>query len=179
MLRLFLAVALPNEIRDQIVPIQSGVPDARWIKRENLHLTMKFIGEVDNTLAEDIHYALSGLTFETFSLRLRGVNSFRSKKLARSVWIGIEPLGPLKVLHKKIESNLIKTGLTFETRKFTPHVTLARFTRTPVTRLIPYLESNAGFQTSLFEINQVVLFRSYLAANGSDYEQLATYPELN
>ena len=179
MLRLFVAITPPDEIKDQIVTMQSGLPDARWIRRENLHLTMKFIGEVDNNLAEDIHYALSRLNFENFLLRLKGVNTFRSRKLARSIWIGIEPSSPLKVLHKRIESNLIKTGLTFETRKFTPHVTLARFKRTPITRLIPYLESNAGFQTPLFEINQVILFRSNLAANGADYEQLATYPEFN
>ena len=179
MLRLFVAIALPKEVQDLIESMQSGLPDARWVRRQNLHLTMKFIGEVDNNLAEDIHYSLSRLNFENFSLRLKGVNTFRSRKLARSIWIGIEPSSPLKVLHKKIESNLIKTGLTFEARRFTPHVTLARFNRTPISRLISYLESNAGFQTSLFEIKQVVLFRSHLAANEANYEQLATYPEFN
>ena len=179
MLRLFVAITLPTEIRDLIGSLQSGLPDARWIRRENLHLTLKFIGEIDNNLAEDIHYSLSSLNFKSFLLCLKGVNTFRSRKLARSIWVGIEPSSPLKVLQKKIESNLIKTNLTFETRKFTPHVTLARFKRTPVSRLVPYLESNAGFQTSLFEINQVVLFRSHLAANGAVYEQLAAYPEFD
>ena len=106
MLRLFVAITPPDEIKDQIVTMQSGLPDARWIRRENLHLTMKFIGEIDNNLAEDIHYALSRLNFENFSLRLQGVNTFRSRKLARSVWIGIEPSAPLKILNQKIESNL-------------------------------------------------------------------------
>ena len=76
MLRLFVALALPNQIRDQIAPIQSGLPDARWVRQENLHLTIRFIGEVENSLAEEMHFALSKLSFETFSFRLQGIDTF-------------------------------------------------------------------------------------------------------
>ena len=179
MLRLFVALALPNQIRDQIAPIQSGLPDARWVRQENLHLTIRFIGEVENSLAEEMHFALSKLSFETFSFRLQGIDTFRSRKSVRSIWIGIEPSASLKALNRKIETILIGLGLAPQTRKFTPHVTLARFKQTPIKRVLPYLVGNAGFQTSLFEVCQVFLFRSHLGGQGANYEALATYPDIS
>lgn len=103
MLRLFVALSLPDPVKTQIAPMKSGLPGARWIDQENLHLTIRFIGEVEDTYAEDIHYSLSTLRFETFPIRLKGIDTFRSRNMVRSVWAGIEPSTQLKALQKKLK----------------------------------------------------------------------------
>jgi len=177
MLRLFVALSLPDLVQNRIAPMKFGLPGARWIDQENLHLTIRFIGEVEDTYAEDIHYSLSKLRFKAFPIRLKGIDTFRSRNMVRSVWAGIEPSTQLKALHKKIETNLVSVGVAPETRKFTPHVTLARLKRAPLAKVFPYLEANAGFETPPFEVFQVLLFRSHLGSGGADYEALAVYPE--
>ena len=179
MLRLFLGLCLPKSVKDQLAPMKSGLPEARWIDRENLHLTIRFIGEVEETLAEDIHDGLSTLKFEAFPLQLKGIDCFQSRNKVRSVWTGTVTSYHLKTLKRKVEQNLRRTGLQVETRKFSPHVTLARLKRAPLTSVIPYLEANCGFQTESFQVDQVFLFRSHLGHRGATYETLAAYPEKN
>ena len=177
MLRVFLGLCLPNSVKDQLSPMKSGLPKARWIDGENLHLTIRFIGEVEETLAGDIHDALSTLSFEAFPLRLKGIDCFHSRNKVRAVWTGTATSSHLKYLKRKVEMNLGRTGLPAESRKFTPHVTLARLKLAPLTSVIPYLEANAGFQTESFQVDQVFLFRSHLGHRGAAYETLAAYPE--
>ena len=177
MLRLFVALSLPDLVKARIAPMKFGLPGARWIDQDNLHLTIRFIGEVEDTYAEDIHYSLSTLRFESFPIRLKGIDTFRSRNMVRSVWAGIEPSPRLKALQKKIETNLVSIGVTPETRKFTPHVTLARLKKAPFSKILPYLEANAGFETQPFQVFQVLLFRSHRGSRRSDYEALAAYPE--
>ena len=177
MVRLFIGLTLPDHIKDQLVPMASGIPEARWIDQQNLHLTLRFIGEVNEDVVEDIHNALSKLKFQSFTLQLNGVDCFRSRNKVRSVWAGITPLASLKALRGRVESILVNTGLPPETRKFKPHVTLARLKHTKVTSVIPYLEANAGFQTRQFQVEQLVLFQSHLGHGGATYVALATYPE--
>ena len=176
MLRLFVALSLPDTIKTQVFPMKSGLPGARWIEQENLHLTIRFIGNVEETFVEDIHYALSRVRFESFHICLKGVNIFRSRDRVRSVWVGINPTEQLKALQKQIETILIGGGVTAEKRKFTPHVTLARLNQTPITKVVPYLETNAGFKTPPFEVFQVLLFQSHLRSQKADYEIIAAYP---
>ena len=177
MLRLFVALSLPDLVQTRIAPMKTGLPGARWIDQENLHLTIRFIGEVEDTYAEDIHYSLSKLRFKAFPIRLKGIDTFRSRNMVRSVWAGIEPSTQLKALQKKIDTNLVSIGVAPETRKFTPHVTLARLKRAPLAKVFPYLVANAGFETQPFDVFQVFLFRSHLGSRGADYEALAAYPE--
>ena len=177
MLRLFIGLALPDHVKDQLAPMASGIPEARWIDQQNLHLTLRFIGEVDEDVGEDIHNALSKLEFRGFTLQLNGVDCFRSRNKVRSVWAGIASSASLKALRRRVEGILVNAGLPPETRKFKPHVTLARLKQAKVTSVIPYLEANAGFQTQQFQVEQLVLFQSHLGHRGATYEALAGYPE--
>ena len=177
MLRLFIGLALPDHVKDLLAPMASGIPEARWIDQQNLHLTLRFIGEVDEDVAEDIHNALSKLEFQSFTLQLSGVDCFRSRNKVRAVWAGIASSASLKALRRRVEGILVNAGLPPETRKFKPHVTLARLKQAKVTSVIPDLEANAGFQTQQCQVEQLVLYQSHLGHRGATYEALAGYPE--
>jgi len=176
MMRLFAGVTLPGSLRDHLSFMAAGLPDARWVARENLHLTLRFIGEVDEPVVDDIDLSLSTLTFDPFSLTLAGMDCFHSRNKVRAVWAGVEPSEALSALQEKVEGLMIRAGLPPEGRKFTPHVTLARLKQVPLTAVLPYLESHAGFRSPPFGVSQVTLFRSHLGHGGAVYEALATYP---
>ena len=176
MMRLFAGLALPETLRSQLSFMASGVPEARWVAPENLHLTLRFVGEVDEPVAEDIDLILSSLSFEPFPLSLAGMDCFHSRNKVRAVWAGVAPNVSLTALQDKVEGLMTRAGLPPEGRKFTPHVTLARLKQAPLASVVPYLESHAGFRTLPFEVSQVTLFRSHLGHGGASYEALVAYP---
>ena len=116
-LRLFVGIAVPDRVRDAIQPLQSGLPRARWVRPENLHVTLRFIGEIDDDdLAEDIHIALSGIRAPAFELSIRGLGRFESGGRTRLLWAGIEGTEPLVFLRDKVESALVRLKLRAEQR---------------------------------------------------------------
>src|SRR5664279_2338417 len=125
MIRLFTAVEIPDAVQLRLSLLQGGIPRARWMPRENLHLTLRFIGEVDHTVARDIDDVLAEIRAPAFTLVLKGVGEF-GRKEGRALWAGVSNGDALQYLAAKIESALQRMGLPAETRKYSPHVTLAR-----------------------------------------------------
>src|SRR6185312_11679014 len=138
MIRLFVALALPDSVAQTLMMLEYGVPGARWQEREQLHLTLRFIGEVDGRDASGIDDALSAISAPRFSLQLKGVGEFGGKT-PRALWAGVAPNEALMHLNRKIETALQRLGLEAEQRKFTPHVTLARLKATSRGRVMDYL----------------------------------------
>jgi 2'-5' RNA ligase len=143
---------------------------------ENLHLTLRFIGEVDGRDAEDIDAALSGIRFGRFSLTLAGVGEFGDERRLRSLWVGVEPNGMLERLQAKVEQAVQRAGQPPEKRKFKPHVTLARFKTHPGGRLEDYFAMRSLFRAPPFEVRALTLFSSYLSHEGAIYSPEAVYP---
>jgi 2'-5' RNA ligase len=168
MIRLFVALALPDRVAQGLLMIQSGVPGARWMDREQLHLTLRFIGEVDERDANAIDDALSAITAKRFTLELKGVGEFGGKH-PRALWAGVAANETLMRLQRKIESALQRIGLAAEERKFTPHVTLARLRATPPGRVMDYLADHALYASGPFEAAEFILFSSQTTPNGSIY----------
>ena len=179
MLRLFVAIKLPDNIITQLAAIMSGLRNARWVHRSNLHITLCFIGEVTTFMAEDLHFELSKVHFNQFDLALSGVDVFGSRNIVRSIWVGIADSTELNKLQKTISTLISAAGFQIESKKFTPHVTLARFNKKPNSNIIPYLEANASFQTPQFKINNICLYRSHIGKQSTTYEVLAQYPKNN
>ncbi len=175
MKRLFVGIGLPQAIRDRLGSLQSGLSGARWITPEAMHITLRFIGDVDEALAEDIGLALEGVEAPSFSLALEGLGVFESRGWVRSIWAGVGRPEPLVFLHSKIASALLKTELPPEGRKFTPHITLARLKKGKSRPALSYLESHDGFTPVPFEVDRFTLFRSHLGHGGVHYESLADY----
>src|SRR5205807_2390184 len=124
----------------------SGIPGAHWVEPENMHITLRFIGEVDDSTAEEIDHALQRIAAEGFSLELAGLGTFGQGFKARSLWTGVNPSAELSRLQGKIESALVRSGLPPETRKFTPHVTLARLKNPDPRRIQTFIEGNNLFR---------------------------------
>ena len=175
MIRLFVALPLPHDIRLRLATLASGIPGARWVPPENFHLTLRFIGEVPQSTAADIHDMLMGIRAPGFDLWLNGVDHFGPLRKARNLWVGAQRDAALQHIHDKIESAVVRAGLPRETRKFVPHVTLARIRGETGHHLANFLAANSLFRAGPIEIDRFVLYASHMGREGSVYEELAEY----
>jgi len=176
MYRLFVAIDLPADVKEQLRPLCGGLPGARWVGGEQLHLTLRFIGEVDGGVFRDVDEQLGMVRASSFSLVLQGVGHFPPRGQPRVVWVGVEKSDPLKHLHGRVESALAEAGLDRDGRKFSPHITLARLKETPATRVGRYLEEFGLFRTEPFPVDEFTLYSSTLTRHGPVHTPEATYP---
>ena len=174
-MRLFIAIALPEDLRAQLSKLHQGVPAARWVDPDNLHLTLRFIGEADGAQAQDLDAALTQVRAERFDVTLTGVDCFGRGRKSRALWAGIAPCPKLDCLRRKVEQAARAAGFAPEGRKFKPHVTLARFKGDPGFRLHDFLACHTAFRATPFTAQEFVLFSSVLAQTGAIYTSEATY----
>jgi 2'-5' RNA ligase len=171
MLRLFVGIALPPELKLRLSLLASGVPGARWVDPGNYHLTLRFIGEIDEGTASDVDAALLPIRAKPFAVTLAGVGRFGDRML----WVGVEKSPPLVHLRDKVESALVRLGLAPETRRYAPHVSLARLRNASEAKLQEYLTEHALFRAEPFPVDKFSLVASYLTKAGSIYEDQADY----
>lgn len=176
MIRLFVAIPLPETISTQLSLLQSGLQGARWIKPENIHLTLRFIGEVRNDLASDIDMGLSEVSGPPFELALDGVNSFSRGKNPHTLWVGLAKSEPLAHLQAKIETTLVRAGLEAETRNFSPHITIARLKEMRPNRVATWAAEHGAFRTAAFPVDRFALFSSFLKPDGAVHIEETSYP---
>lgn len=163
MIRLFVAIELEEGVKERLQAIAHGLPGARWIESAQLHLTLRFIGEVDGGVARDIREVLAGVRAESFSLQLEGVGCFPPRGNPRIVWVGVAENQELSRLQKKIESVLVRqVGLVPEQRRYSPHITLARLKNTPPVRVGRFLEEYGLFASHPFPVTHFSLYSSSL-----------------
>ena len=174
MIRLFVALALPDTVAEDLARLQAGVPGARWSTRDQLHLTLRFIGEVDGRDAAAIDDALIAIDAPGFELALKGVGEFGGKN-PHALWAGVRDPGPVKFLARKIETALQRIGLPAEERKFVPHVTLARLRASPRGRVMDFLTDHALYAGPAFEVGAFILYSSVLTTDGSLYTAERAY----
>ena len=174
-MRLFVAIPLPEDLSEDLGRICAGVPGAKWVSPENLHITLRFIGEVDGATFQDIAAALGGVAGDRFELRLDGVGQFGDRRRVRTLWAGLEPSEPLKQLQGRIETALQGSGLEPERRKFHAHVTLARLKNAPLDRAARYLADHSAYRSRSFSVDGFVLFQSHLGSAGAIYRPEVEY----
>jgi len=172
--RLFTALALPDAVAASLLTLQAGVLGARWQRREQLHLTLRFIGEADGRQAAAIDDALARIAAPPFETALKGVGEFGGKR-PRDLWAGVRAGEALAHLQRKIESALQRIGLEADRRKFTPHVTLARLKGTPSGAVMDFLADHALYAGPPFTVEGFILYSSRLTANGSLYRAEKAY----
>ena len=175
MLRLFVGIEFPPELKLRLSLLNVGIPGAKWVDAGNLHLTLRFIGEVGEDVAADIDEALARIRARPFSIQLAGTGVFGGDR-PRTLWAGIEKQPALAALRDKVEQALIRTGLPPEQRKFAPHVTLARLYNPALDKLGEFLAANARFRAEPFDVDRFSLIASYLTKAGAIYEDQADYP---
>lgn len=172
--RLFVAVRPPAPVRAQILGLMGGVAGARWQSDDQLHLTLRFIGEVDRWVAEEVALALSAVRHPPFHVALNGLGAFDRKGRSDALWVGVTPHGELAALHRKIDQALVRLGLPPEGRAYLPHITIARFGRSagPVSG---FAESHANVASAPFAVEHLILFESHVGHEGASYEAVERY----
>lgn len=176
MYRLFVALPLPDPVRRNLAALSSGLPGARWVAFDNLHLTLRFIGEVGGGEAEDVHHALARIRAEPFDVSLDGIGCFESGGRVHTLWAGVAKQEHLYRLHEKIDVALMRAGLPADKRKFKPHVTVARLRNGDSPRIGTFIARNNPFRAGPFRVEHFALYRSHLGGEGAHYEVLADYP---
>lgn len=173
--RLFVALRPPAPVRALLIAAMHGISGARWQDDEQLHLTLRFIGEVDHHRAEDIAAALGGVHAAAITARIAGVSLFEHHGRPHMIWAGIDPVEPVAALHRKVDQLLARVGIAPATRAFVPHVTLARLHRRsgPVA---PFLALNGDLASPAFVFGHVTLYESEMGRGGSRYHPVARYP---
>lgn len=175
MVRLFVGIPLPDPVTGELQRVCSGLFGARWVDAAALHVTLRFIGEVDGAAAEDVHQALARLRAPAFEMAISGVGCFESGGKVHTLWAGVEKHDLLVRLRDKVEVAVTRAGLPAERRKFKPHVTLARFKNGVATKIGQFLERNNDLQAGPVWVDHFTLFRSHLGGQGAHYESLCDY----
>jgi 2'-5' RNA ligase len=194
-MRLFVALALPDRVAQSLMLIQGGVPGARWQARDQLHLTLRFIGEVDGRDAAMLDDALAAIHAPAFGLQLHGVGQFgggkehrpekarggartgrATMKTPHALWAGVRPNPALEHLQRKVDAAIRRVGQPQDEHKFTPHVTLARLRHPEPGKVLEWLTHNALYTSAEFPIEAFALYSSKLTGDGSIYRMERDYP---
>jgi 2'-5' RNA ligase len=175
MQRLFVAIQPPLAIRQILLGAMGGVINARWQSDEQLHLTLRFIGEVDRHGAADIGAALGTIHHPRLTLALDRIGQFDRRGRTDTLWIGVTPHEAVEGLKRKVDQALLRVGVAPEQRAFLPHITLARFSRKPG-NFSDFAARSGQLTGAPFTVDHFILYESHLATDGAAYVPLARFP---
>ncbi len=175
--RLFIALPVPEDISEELASLQSGVPDARWVPLENLHVTLCFAGEVQGGTMRDLEEELSDIAGPRFPVAIAGVEQFSTGKQPRALVALVEKSDRLDWLQQKVSTVARNCGIEVERRKFRPHVTLARFQNNAETghHIAQFMASFSTFRAGPWIADHFALYSSRAGANGRLYREEAAY----
>lgn len=173
--RLFTALEIPRDAALSLSLLRGGLPGARWIDVENYHITLRFIGDVEGHVADEIANALDRVRRPSFAVALSGVGAFGSKK-PHSVYAGVSASPDLAALQAEIERICQRLGLPADARKFVPHVTLARLRNAGAADVARYLSARGNFATMPFRVGRFVLMSSRESVGGGPYVVEEAWP---
>jgi 2'-5' RNA ligase len=172
--RLFVALRPPPAIRRDLGAVMGGVPGARWQDDEQLHITLRFIGEVDRRVGEDVALALGQVHVPPIEVALAGVGAFDKDGRVNALWAGLAPHDALVSLHRKVDHALVRVGLPPEGRAYLPHITVARLSRAMGAgiEIERWRADHAGLASAPFALTHLYLFESSLGTGGARYEAI-------
>ncbi len=173
--RLFIALRPPEAVAEALLDTMEGISGARWQDADNLHVTLRFIGEVDRHTAADVETALDSLTFATFPISISGVGHFEGNKRPRAIWARVAPSPQLDELQMRVEMACRRAGLRPETRKFVPHVTLARL-NSGSGLIDDWLLRHGTLNLGPWTVDRISLYESDLTPNGAIYSEVEVFP---
>lgn len=175
--RLFTALEIPRDAALSLSLLRGGLPGARWIDVENYHLTLRFIGDVEGHVADEIADALDRVQRPSFTMALSGVGAFGQKK-PHAVWAGTTASPDMNALQGEIDRICQRLGVPADPRKFTPHVTLARLRNSSPAEVARYLSARGNFSTAPFRVGRFVLMSSRDSVGGGPYVIEEAWPLL-
>lgn len=173
--RLFTAIEIPPDVGLGLSFLRGGLSGARWIDPENYHVTLRFVGDVDDAMARDIMETLGAVRRPSFDLMLEGLDQFGGRK-PRSVFAAVRAHAALTELQAEQERLMKRLGLAAEGRNFRPHVTLARLRDASSRQVADYLATRGGYRSVAFRVPRFVLYSSRDSVGGGPYLVEAVYP---
>jgi len=170
MIRLFAALAIPDDIAESLARRQQGLPGARWRPLDTLHVTLRFFGEVPENQAADLDLELDRINGEPFDYTLAGAGSFGEGDDVRAVWAGVEDNATLNRLAARCETAARRAGLQGESRPYKPHVTLAYLRHAEPTRVAAWIQGHNLLRSPPIRAHAFGLYSSVPTRDGSHYE---------
>jgi len=175
--RLFIALTLPDAVRDVLVRTAQPLPDVNWTRPEQLHVTLRFLGEVDETTRDAMIARLRGVKVAPFILPVEGVGTFPPNRPPRILWIGVGSGHPrLFQLRQRIDDAVLASGLPLDVRTFHPHVTLARATESAAKSISHWLHAHREFTAPPFRVESFDLYGSELRPSGAIHTLKERFP---
>lgn len=174
--RLFVALELPEDLREQLAAFRRGLPGARWVAQEQFHLTLAFLGEVEGPVFAAVREGLHGVRADPFELQLAGTGRFPARGPAKVLWAGVRESTEVSALASEVQRCLSRRGLPLDSRRYSPHVTLARLKGTPAREVDAYLEASAGWVSEAHPFTDFHLYSSHLGRAGAQHRVEASYP---
>ena len=182
-MRSFIAIELPESTQSELGEIQRELKktgaDIRWVRPENIHLTLKFLGDIEEGLCNDITRVIEGAcnTFQPFSLSIQGTGVFPNARAPRVVWVGLSQDTSLAGIKQEIDTGLVPLGFEQEDRSFVPHLTLGRFRssqgkRSLMDKVVQLRDNSYG----VIDVKSIALMRSDLSPHGARYTKIAEIP---
>jgi len=178
MSRLFVAIELPDRVKQELAQLKSPIPGARWVPQEQLHLTLAFLGDVDGTAAEQLIRALSEVRVPGFTLRLSETGCFPNRSKPRVLWVGLKNNPQLNRLAEQIRSAVLACSILQEERPFSAHITIARLKQPAGREVARFLDQPFKHDLSTFAVREFILYCSQLTSDGALHIPLKKYPLL-
>lgn len=173
--RLFTAIEIPDDTREELYRLHQPLPGARWIDPRDYHLTLRFAGDIDNLMAREFADNLASIDVDAFELTISGLGAFGGND-PRSVWAGVAPCPALDAFARAHEKAARNAGLPPDKREFKPHITLARLTASNADAVARFLTRYSGYRSEPFFVAQAVLMSSKPSVGGGPYAIEERFP---
>ena len=178
MIRLFTALEIPDDVAERLMRLQQGLDGARWIERPDFHITLRFAGDIPEDVASDFAEELEAVPVEPFDIEIEGLGEFGGAR-PHTLWAGVRPSEPLRILQGRHESAARRIGLKPDTRNFTPHVTIARLGRVETGAVYNFIRANSPFAAPAFTVERFTLFSARASTGGGPYVAEKHYPHID
>lgn len=175
-MRLFVAIALPEKVKKQLGNIERPIDGVSWQDTSQLHLTLRFIGSVNNEISEELQNRFAKIDQQSFEMNINGLGRFPERGNPRVLWAGVEEQPELMQLQAKLEEACVKSGLEAEKRDFKPHITLAKVKHSKANKEVKSLINEYNnFRTASIPVSEFVLYNSKLNQAGAVHTPVARY----
>ncbi|MDD5285386.1 MAG: RNA 2',3'-cyclic phosphodiesterase [Desulfuromonadaceae bacterium] len=175
-MRLFIAIELPEETKRMLLELKRDIHSVRWLAPEQLHLTLLFLGEVEEGKLEQLCMALSEIRVEPFTLEIAKSGCFPGSRAPKVLWVGLESQPALNLLALNVTDAVSSTGIELEKRRFTPHITLARVKQPGSCDISCYLNPEIHAKIRPVNVTEFVLFQSLLTQQGAIHQPIRRFP---
>lgn len=174
-MRLFIAIELPPEIKRTLWMLRSDLPGARWVPREQMHLTLAFLGEVEDEAVGVLRAELARIHFHAFKVSFTSTGCFPGRQRPRVLWVGLAPQPRLTELAALVREALLRCNLPVEERPFSPHITLARLKAPAAREVGVFLEQSLPPHLPMLVVQEFILFQSRLTPRGAEHLPLSSF----